>query len=132
MNLGGEILLTDARWKAKGNEVVVDLRFSALRPIVHDYTISVRLADVKGGWSVQDDSTPASGAIPTLKWIREASVADRHVLVLPSNVVSGEAKLSLLVYDAFTLRPLAILDERLAKLGPFVPLGRVKVSTADD
>lgn len=130
VNLGGEMVLTGAEWHEPiraGDVMALDLRFLALRPIVHDYTVSVRLADVKGRWRVQDDSTPALGAIPTLKWIRGTSVVDRHFLAVPPDATSGEAELSLIVYDAFTLRPLAILDQRLAKLGPSVPLGKAGV-----
>jgi len=95
-------------------EVIVDLRWEGLRPLVHDYSVSVQL--VGQGWRAQDDSTPALGAIPTLKWLPGTIITDRHRVKLPANV-SGPASLRVSVYDAFTLESLVILDDRLLKLG---------------
>ncbi len=94
----------------------VALTFVGARPITHDYTMSVHLAGEDGTFWAQQDGTPAMGAIPTLKWIRGTRVRDEHVVALPA-MVHGKGVLRLTVYDAFTMRPLPVLDERLARLG---------------
>ena len=86
------------------------------RAITQDYTVSVSLVGESGTWHAQHDGTPALGAIPTLKWIRGITVADEHSLVLPEDA-TGRGALWLTVYDAFTMQPLPVLDERLARLG---------------
>ncbi|HIC94857.1 MAG TPA: DUF2723 domain-containing protein, partial [Anaerolineae bacterium] len=130
VDLGGEMLLVGVKYRGAvrpGEKLRVELRFLSQRPLVRDYVVSVRLMDEGGRWRAQDDSVPALGAIPTLKWIRGSRVADRHTLEVPPDAQEGAADLSLIAYDAFTQRPLAILDERLARLGPAVPLGRAGV-----
>ncbi|MFQ6058139.1 MAG: DUF2723 domain-containing protein [Anaerolineae bacterium] len=111
---GGEMALVGARYERRGETVQVDLRWLALRPLRRDYTVSVQL--MGQGWRAQDDSTPALGAIPTLKWVRGMVVNDRHRLELPSEA-SGPASLRVAIYDAFTLEPLTVLDDWLLKLG---------------
>ena len=123
-----------ARWDAgrgwQGGDLGrVTLGFQALRPLTHDYAVSVSLIGPDGGVLAQHDTTPALGAIPTLKWVRGTQVRDLHLLPLPLDVPPGEAILRLTVYDAFTLRPLAISDERLARQGQgtHMDLGRVAI-----
>jgi hypothetical protein len=111
---GGEMALLGARYEVEGETLQVDLRWLALRPLTRDYTVSAQL--IGQDWRAQDDSTPALGAIPTLKWVRGLVVNDRHRLQLPAEA-SGPASLRVAVYDAFTLEPLTVLDDRLLKLG---------------
>jgi hypothetical protein len=111
---GGEIALLGAQYEVQGETLQVDLRWLALRPLTRDYTVSAQL--IGQGWRAQDDSTPALGAIPTLKWVQGMVVNDRHRLELPAEA-SGPASLRVAVYDAFTLEPLTVLDDRLLKLG---------------
>ena len=69
------------------------------------------------GWAEKRDGTPALGAIPTLKWLRGWLVQDPHALTIPADAPRGVAITTLSVYDAFTLRPLHVLDERLVRQG---------------
>jgi hypothetical protein len=126
VDLGGEMLLAGADYRRlPGDMVRVELRLLAKKPILHDYVVSVRLTDEAGRLLSQDDTVPALGAIPTLKWIRGSSVSDVHFLPLVAGAQVGPLRLSLIVYDAFTMRTLAVLDDRLAKLGPSVPLAQM-------
>jgi hypothetical protein len=103
-----------------GEILQVDLRWLSLGALTRDRVVSLQAP----AWGVNHDSVPALGAIPTLKWIRGATVRDRHFLRLPQGT-SGEVSLDLIVYDHFTHRPLALLDDRLARLSNMVPLGTV-------
>jgi hypothetical protein len=104
------------------------MTFVGTGPITHDYTVSLSLIGEGDARRAQLDGTPAMGAIPTLKWIRGITVRDEHDLVLPPNA-AGRGVLRLTVYDAFTVQPLPVLDERLARLGQGtqIDLGSVEV-----
>lgn len=120
VNLGGEMIFAGvdplpAETKA-GDAVRVVAKFVALRPLIKDYAVSVALSAEDGSWAVQHDTTPALGAIPTLKWTRGTAVDDPHTLEIPTGA-GGPATLFLTVYDAFTLDPLPVLDAELARLG---------------
>ncbi|MCK4451501.1 MAG: hypothetical protein KAX26_13010, partial [Anaerolineae bacterium] len=110
-----------------GDTVGVELRLVAKKPILRDYVVSVRLTDEAGRLLSQDDTVPALGAIPTLKWIRGSSISDVHFMSVPVGAQVGTLRLSLIVYDAFTMRKLGVLDDRLAKLGPSVPLAQLEL-----
>jgi len=132
VDLGGEMLLVGVDYRRlPGDRVRVELRLLAKKPILRDYVVSVRLTDEAGRPLSQDDTVPALGAIPTLKWIRGASIADVHFVTVPADAQAGTLSLSLIVYDAFTMRTLGVLDDRLAKLGPSVPLGQLGLVDAD-
>ncbi len=120
VNLGGEMIFAGAEalpTEAKaGDSVRVVVKFVALKPLVNDYSVSVALSADDGSWDAQHDTTPALGAIPTLKWTRGVAVDDPHTLEIPAGA-TGQATAYLTVYDAFTLDPLPILDAELARLG---------------
>jgi hypothetical protein len=99
-----------------GKDLWLRPRFLALRSLVNDETVSVGLRSASG-WEQKADGTPALGAIPTLKWVKGWLVADAHRLALAADAPQGDLALTLQVYDAFTLRPLGVLDERLVRLG---------------
>ena len=113
--LGGQMALTAATYRTQGTAFRAEARFLALRPLTVDTTISVGLRGE--GWEIKDDGTPALGAIPTLKWLAGWRVRDPHTLPLAHTPKGAEAWLTLGAYDAFTLRPLHVLDERLAREG---------------
>ena len=102
------------RW---GEDVWLRPRFLALRPLTVDDSVSVGLARPDLGWEQKVDGTPAMGAIPTLKWVRGWVVEDAHALRLAPDAPAGPAEVTVTVYDAFTLAPLQVLDERLVRDG---------------
>jgi hypothetical protein len=132
--LGGEMALTGVQTRrgiklseeerrllrtaqGDGDILQVDLQWLSLGALTHDRVVSVQAL----AWGVHHDSVPALGTVPTLKWIQGAEVQDRHFLPLPKKA-SGDTDLHLIVYDHFTRQPLALLDDRLAKLGNMTPI----------
>ena len=109
-----------------GDRLTLDLHFVATRPILRDYVVSVQMNGQ--GWRVTDDSVPALGAIPTLKWIAGAQITDRHVLNIPDDAAPSPATISVILYDSFTQEPLALLDAELIKQGPSILIGTWNVA----
>lgn len=103
------------------------LHFAASYPIQRDYVVSASLIglnpDRTWAWQDLDDGVPAMGAIPTLKWIAGSRITDPHRLAVPADAPPGPVIGTLIIYDAFTGRPLPLLDERLAAAAPWAPLG---------
>lgn len=108
-----------------GDRLTLDLKFMARQPILRDVIVSVQLNG--SNWRVIDDSVPALGAIPTLKWITGSEITDRHVLTIPKEA-SGQAAVTLSLYDAFTQEPLALLDAGLIQQGPTIPIGTYNIT----
>jgi hypothetical protein len=112
-----------------GEEVVLTQHFVAASPLQQDIVVSVRLIGyepdgVHWAWWDLQDNVPALGAIPTLKWIEGSRVRDPHFVAVSPDASSGQ-RLGALVtlYDAFTQRPLPILDERVTEENLGIPLG---------
>jgi len=122
--LGGEMVFTGfgrlGSEASRGQTLWLRPRFLAARPLSADYTVSVGLA--QDGWECKTDGTPGLGAIPTLKWVRGWLVEDAHPLALPADAPTGTLHTVLTVYDAFTLAPLPVLDERLVRQGQGIRL----------
>ncbi len=129
---GGELALIGVdpghNWQA-GQPGRVSLHLLGLRPIVHDYVVSVGLHGDQVSM-LPSDWVPALGAIPTFKWVRGSRVRDVHLIALPEEA-RGEATITVGVYDAFTTRSLPPLDEQIARLGlAAVPVGNIVVGGA--
>jgi hypothetical protein len=120
-----------------GDIVPVDVRLDSNRAIRKDVIVSVRLMGLledgrSWAWWDLEDSVPAMGAIPTLKWIDGSSVRSPHRPAVQEAATPGQALAgALTLYDAFTNRALPILDERLTAANPWVPLGTAAVAGAD-
>jgi hypothetical protein len=127
MPFGGKLALigvrVDGAW-VQGEQGRVVLNLLGLQPIVRDYVVSIGAS----GTAVTDapsDSVPAIGAIPTFKWVRGSVVSDAHLIQV---LGSGEAELTMGIYDAFTTTALSPLDERFARQGRAgVPLRKISI-----
>jgi hypothetical protein len=112
-----------------GESLVLEQVFHSSQPMNRDYVVSVRLIGLlpdgfHWAWWDLEDSIPAMGAIPTLKWIEGSRVLSPHqVTVQPSGTPGQPLTAALTLYDAFTNRPLPILDERITAEFAWVPLG---------
>jgi 4-amino-4-deoxy-L-arabinose transferase-like glycosyltransferase len=120
--------INDPGTVAPGQAFVWRPRLAASQPILRDLVVSVALIGYQPdgyfwAWRAQDDSVPAMGAMPTLKWIAGTAVTSSHWLTVDAAAVPGQAMTgTLILYDAFTQRPLPILDERLVQQAPWIPL----------
>jgi hypothetical protein len=119
--LGGEMAFVG--WEeapssaVPGDQVDLTAHLLALRPLTHDYSVSAGVAGRESDWEVRSDGTPAQGLIPTLKWLAGWCIRDARSVATPADAPAGTAQSSLVVYDAFTLEPLHVLDERLVRQG---------------
>jgi len=125
IDLSGGIVFVNSTSSTSGelhpsDRLTLDLHFIATRPLQRDIVVSVQMTG--SNWRANDDSVPALGAIPTLKWIAGSEIDDPHVLIVPQNA-SGQATVTLSLYDNFTQQPLALLNADLIKQGPTIPLG---------
>jgi hypothetical protein len=90
-----------------GGVLRVALYWTALAPMSDYYAISVRLLSPDGTVTVQDDSWPAHGALPTPLWAADRSIRDTHYLDLSQVAPSQQLTLQVIVYSADTLQPVA-------------------------
>lgn len=113
-----------------GDRLVLDQYWHSTRLLTRDFVVSVRLMGLEPdgfhwAWDDLNDSIPALGAIPTLKWIAGSAVRSPHFVTVDEAAVPGQTITgALTMYDAFTGRPLAILDERITAEYAWVPLGQ--------
>jgi hypothetical protein len=120
-----------------GQSLVLGQRFGSGRPVLRDLVVSVRLVGFEAdgfhwAWWDLNDGVPAWGAIPTLKWIGGSRVYDPHVVMVDGAAVEGQTVGGLLVmYDAFTGRPVAILDEGISQETTWIPLGTGIIEIGD-
>jgi hypothetical protein len=109
--------------------------FVSNQPLMRDLVVSVRLIGYEAdgfewAWWDLNDSVPAMGAIPTLKWIAGSHVRDPHTLTVDAAAQPGQTiGATLRLYDAFSNRPLPILDERITSelQLPWMPLGQTSI-----
>jgi hypothetical protein len=116
---------------APQEEITISQTFYAIRPILRDFGVSVRLlgfADDGVTWAwrtpvTADNDIPALGGIPTLKWIAGSTNHHPRTLTIDATAYPGQQIGGMVrPYDVFTNRPLAILDERLTNERPWIPL----------
>lgn len=116
-----------------GQTLTPRLLFGSRAPIFRDTAISVRLIGFEAdqytwAWTSLNDAIPALGAVPTLKWIAGSRVTSPHAVTVADTAVSGQTvALTLRLYDAFTNRPLPILDERITEQLQWVPLDSTSI-----
>jgi hypothetical protein len=117
-----------------GTRVRLGQEFAASRPVLSDQVISLRLVGYQAdgqrwAWWDLDDSVPAMGAIPTLKWVSGSRVHHPVYSTISPDAQPGQpSEPLLLLYDAFTAHQLPILDEQITQRAPWIPIGRVPIA----
>jgi hypothetical protein len=119
--LGGQMVYVSLSrrqaFAAAGKALAIRPRLVALRRLDRDDSLSLGVSANDGSWQAKADGTPALGAIPTLKWLTGWRVTSLYEPEIAVQVTAGPARVTLEGYDAFTLAPLAVLDERLVREG---------------
>ena len=116
-----------------GESFTLRQEFRSGRPVNRDLVVSVRLIGLEpdgfhwAWWDLQD-AIPAMGGIPTLKWVDGSVVRSPHRVTVAPDAPPGQTLTgALTLYDAFTGRPLPILDERITDGQAWIPLCRAVV-----
>ena len=99
---GEAIALQGARITPDDREVRVMLWWEVLAPPERDYTVFVHFVDEDGRLVGTGDRPPLEGGFPTLLWRPGDSVADEHVVPLPSDLPPGEYTVQVGWYDPVT------------------------------
>ena len=119
---------------AAGDSLTLNQEFRSGGPINRDYVVSVRLIGLEPdgyhwAWWDLHDSVPALGAIPTLKWVEGSVVRSPHRVTVATDAPVGQTLTgALTLYDAFTNRPLPILDARITDIQAWIPLCQATVA----
>jgi 4-amino-4-deoxy-L-arabinose transferase-like glycosyltransferase len=87
---------------APGSSWEVTLYWHALATPADDYHAFVHLLDAGGEIVAQHDGVPGEGRLPTLGWLPDEYLADRHLLQLPAGLPSGEYRLTVGLYEPVT------------------------------
>jgi mannosyltransferase len=80
----------------------VTLFWEARSPISESYKVTVQLLDDMGTLVAQHDGEPESGFAPTTTWQPGQTMIDRHGILLPADLPSGNYNLVAAVYHAAT------------------------------
>jgi hypothetical protein len=104
--LGGGITLVGA--DSGVNLDTYNLYFLARHPLLRENALSLRAG------TIQQDSAPALGALPTIKWIAGPTITDRHL------IYGDVPHVQIILYDLYTQQSLPILDPKLAQIGPLL------------
>lgn len=91
--------LQDAHVSRTGEQVRVELTWSASQPIPGDYTVFLHLFDVAGAKVAQDDRPPRAGFWPTSHWRPGQVITSTHTLTLPADLPAGAYRLGTGMYD---------------------------------
>lgn len=93
-----------------GENLGIELRWSALRWMDEGYTIFVHLLDAENRVVAQDDNLPLGGIYHTYKWVPGQVLVDWYRLPLPADLAPGPYTLEIGAYQSTTTRRLPVLD----------------------
>jgi hypothetical protein len=99
----------------QGDQLHVDLWWSAEKPLPLDYSVGVFLMDVDGVVKAQHDGPPGDTA--TSQWTPGGLTFDRHTLTIPGDLPIGNYKIGVQVYWFGDRQALAINGEKYAIIG---------------
>ena len=81
-----------------GATLCVELDWKALKTPAGDYTVYVHVIDPEGKLIAQNDMQPRNGFAPTSHWTVGAALADRHGVILPASLPTGEYTIQVGLY----------------------------------
>ncbi|TEU12804.1 MAG: hypothetical protein E3J21_20180 [Anaerolineales bacterium] len=113
-DLGGKVRLLGYNIESgfrPGDNIHLTLFWQCLEEIEQSYTVFIHLVDAGDGIVAQKDNPPVDGFYPTTKWEVGEIVRDQYDLVIPSDVPSGEYRLTMGMYLAETGARLNVLED---------------------
>jgi hypothetical protein len=133
VSLGDKVVLTgydvpSGSWQP-GGVIPLTLFWKRLTNLEEDYSVFVHLLDGSGQVVAQSDSSPAGGFSPTSDWNEGDEIVDRHGLLLPDNLPSGEYVLAVGMYLPATGVRLEMMDPSAALPPDRITLGRLVVAS---
>jgi mannosyltransferase len=112
---------------APGDVLPVTLFWETRAPLSELYKVTVQLLDGAGPPVAQHDSEPAAGFAPTTAWQPGQAVIDRHGVLLPADLPSGDYVLVVAVYHAFTGERLPVTIDGKA-VGDYLLLADIEIT----
>jgi len=85
-----------------GSTLSLTLHWRAIGATQAPYTVFLHLSEASERIAAQSDAVPGGGQAPTTSWVAGEIISDRHDLVLPAGLASGEYRLLVGLYDSFT------------------------------
>ena len=123
---GYELASSDAVFQ-KGQPLAITLFWRAERDLKSDHTVFVHLVDEHGRLLAQHDGKPANGNYPTFEWEADDLVPDKHVVQLPRDMLPGDYRVLVGMYDPVSMERLAVLSANKPVVDSAVTLCRVSV-----
>jgi hypothetical protein len=109
-----EIQLADMRLSAQtirpGGTLCVEFNWESSRVPSGDYTVFVHLINAQGQLVAQSDLTPQGGFAPTSSWKAGSRISDRHGLILPDSLPSGDYTISAGLYRSDNQSPVRVTE----------------------
>ncbi len=97
-----------------GGMLCVELNWQAIQTPSGDYTVFVHLIDVQGRLVAQNDQQPQGGFAPVSAWPIGSTIADKHGMILPTDLPIGEYVVRIGLYRSDDQTPVrATRGERL-------------------
>jgi hypothetical protein len=107
---------------APDQELQVTLTWQAEATPDQNYTVFVQLLDEAGQVRAQHDGQPGDGMLITTTWAPGEYVRDRHRLVLPNDLPSGDYRLIVGMYLPDSGERLAVYDQTGQLVGDHIIL----------
>lgn len=82
-----------------GETLHVELYWLAETPLTESYTVFTQLIDPSGTLVAQQDNLPVEGLAPTNTWQPNTPIRDPYALAVPADVVAGEYRLLVGLYN---------------------------------
>ncbi|MGQ9625412.1 MAG: glycosyltransferase family 39 protein [Anaerolineae bacterium] len=93
-----------------GEAVHLTLYWQAEGPMSGDYTVFAHLLNGEGRVVAQRDNMPLSGQAPTSTWVKGEIIADTYEIPLGKDVVAGEYRVEIGMYNAMDGKRLPVWD----------------------
>jgi hypothetical protein len=111
-----------------GNLLRLALFWESSLPIKEDYKVTVQLLDESNHLHWQVDRQPADGFRPTYAWPADQPVSDLYVVPLPADLLAGNYRLIVAMYDGRTEERLPVYSSENIQLGDNVELATITVA----